>query len=627
MNAPWTLDAQQVARQLGVDPAQGLADTEAAQRLRRDGPNRLLTVKPRSLAAILWAQLRSLLVALLAVAAGIGFLSGDRVEAIAILVVIGLNTAIGFFSELRAVRSMEALRRLGVTTCRVRRDGRLQELPAEALVVGDVVLLEGGDVVPADLRLIDGARVLVDESALTGESLPVAKHADPLPADTPLAERACMLYRGTAVSAGTALGVVVATGMGTELGAISRLVGEAKPQTTPLEKRLDRLGQRLAIVALAIGAAIVLLGLVREHAPLPMLMTGIALAVAALPEGLPVVATLSLARGMHRMARRNALINRLAAVETLGATTVICTDKTGTLTENRLTVTHLVLAAGEPREVPAAVVPAQLAAARARLLEVGRLCNNAVLHGEQGLGDPLEVALLQAARDLPAGDSARVAEEPFDPVRRLMATVHGAPGDYRVAVKGAPEAVLACCVAVADGDVERPLDQALRRQWLAANEALAARGLRVLALARRRCERLPDDPYAELVLLGLVGLMDPPRADVAAAIADCRAAGIRVVMVTGDQLATARYVAQTLGLIDGDRAQVLPGAALERPQDYGGEAAVLAAPVFARVSPAQKMALVTRLQAHGEVVAMTGDGVNDAPALAQADLGIAIGAG
>jgi Ca2+-transporting ATPase len=630
MSSPWALDAPRVARDLGVDPAQGLSQAEAARRLRRDGPNRLGAVRRRRLLSILWAQLRSLLVGLLAVAAGIGFVAGDRVEAIAILAVIALNTAIGFFSELRAVRSMEALRRLGVTTCRVRRDGRLHALPTDALVRGDLVLLEGGDVVPADLRVLEAARVQVDEGALTGESLPVAKHADPLPAGTPLAERACMLYRGTAVSAGTALGVVTATGMDTELGAISRLVGEIKPQATPLERRLDRLGQRLAVLAVLIAVGVIGVGVAQHHAPMIMVMTGIALAVAALPEGLPVVATLSLARGMHRMARRNALVNRLAAVETLGATTVICTDKTGTLTENRLTVTHLVLPDAGPRELPADAVPPDLAAARARLLDAGRRCNNAVLHGEQGLGDPLEVALLLAARDLPALDGARLAEEPFDPVRRLMATVHEVAQGCRVAVKGAPEAVLARCVAVADGDGARPLDEAQRRQWLAANETLAAGGLRVLALAQCDCQAPPEDPYADLVLLGLVGLMDPPRADVAAAIADCRAAGIRVLMVTGDQLATARHVAQTLGLLDlteggSDGARVMPGAALERPQDHGGEAAVLEARVFARVSPAQKMALVTRLQVRGEVVAMTGDGVNDAPALKQADIGVAMG--
>ena len=628
--APWSQGAADVTTGLGVDPTVGLDSAQVAQRLRRDGPNRLPGVRPRSLLAILWAQLRSLLVGLLALAAGIGFLFGDTVEAYAILAVIALNTAIGFFSELRAVRSMEALRRLGVTACRVRREGALRELPAEALVVGDVVLLEGGDLVPADLRVLDSARLQVDESALTGESLPVAKHADPVPPGTPLAERACMLYRGTAVSAGTVLGVVTATGMATELGTISRLVSQAKPQSTPLEKRLDRLGQRVAGLALLIAAAIAATGLAADRDLMLMVMTGIALAVAALPEGLPVVATLSLARGMHRMARRNALINRLAAVETLGATSVICTDKTGTLTENRLTVTHLVLPSAGPLEVPADAVPASLADARDRLLHAGRLCNNAALHGDGGVGDPLEVALLQAARGIALADPERLREEPFDPVRRLMATVHGVPGGCRIAVKGAPEAVLARCVAVADGsDSPPPLTQTLREQWLAANEALAGRGLRVLALAERYSNDAPVDPYADLTVLGLVGLMDPPRSDVLVAIDQCRAAGIRVVMVTGDQPATASHVAQTLHLIephiDGPAAVVLPGEALERPQDFGGEDAVLAATVFARVSPAQKMALVTRLQARGEVVAMTGDGVNDAPALKQADIGIAMG--
>ena len=626
--APWSEPPQQVADGLGVDPVRGLDQGAAAARLRREGPNRLQAIKPRSLLGILWAQLRSLLVGLLAVAAVIGFLSGDVVEAYAILAVIALNTAIGFFSELRAVRSMEALRRLGVTRCRVRRDGQLRELAAEALVPGDVVLIEGGDLVPADLRLIEAARLQVDESALTGESLPVDKQLEPVPADTPLAERRCMLYRGTAVHAGSALGVVTATGMRTEVGAISRLVAQAAPQSTPLEQRLDRLGRRLAVLTLAVAAVIGALGLLEARDPMMMVMTGIALAVAALPEGLPVVATLSLARGMRRMARRNAVIKRLSAVETLGATTVICTDKTGTLTENRLTVTHLVLPGGEPAQVPIDAVPDGLRDRAARLLDVGRLCNNAELNEHGGVGDPLEVALLQAASSLPPPAPERLAEEPFDPVRRLMATVHADEGGCRVAVKGAPEAVLERSVAQADTDGRpQPLTAEQRRQWLEANQALAQRGLRVLALGERYCPTVPDDLYTEVVLLGLVGFMDPPRAEVKPAIAQCRAAGIRVVVVTGDQPATAGFVAQELGLLDSDGKVplVLPGEALERPEDYGGEAVVLAASVFARVSPEQKMALVTRLQAQGEVVAMTGDGVNDAPALRQADIGVAMG--
>ena len=628
---PWSQTAAQVASGLGVDAAVGLDSGQAAQRLQQGGPNRLPASRKRSLAGILWAQLGSVLVGLLGLAAGIGFLSGDTLEAGAIVVVIVLNTAIGFVSELRAARSMEALRRLGVTVCRVRRDGALRELSAEALVVGDIVLLEAGDLVPADLRVLDSARLQVDESALTGESLPVTKHADPLPVETPLGGRACMLYRGTACSAGTALGVVVATGADTEVGTINRLVSQAGPQATPLEKRLDRMGRRLAGLAFLIAAAIAATGFLDGRDPMLMVMTGIALAVAALPEGLPVVATLSLARGMHRMAGRNALINRLAAVETLGATTVICTDKTGTLTENRLTVSHLVLPGVSPLETLADAVPAALESARDRLLQAGRMCNNAALHGDGGVGDPLEVALLQAACGVSLADPERVHEEPFNPVQRLMATVHDGAGGRRVAVKGAPEAVLEHCIGVADGsDRPPPLTEAQRRQWLDANEALAARGLRVLALAQG-CSAAPSaDVYADLVLLGLVGFMDPLRREVLVAIDQCRAAGIRVVMVTGDQLATARHVAQALHLIDasgdGDAGAVaIPGEALERPQAYGGEEVVLAAAVFARVSPAQKLALVTRLQARGEVVAMTGDGVNDAPALKQADIGVAMG--
>jgi Ca2+-transporting ATPase len=649
--------AAAVAAALGTESGRGLDAAEVARRRAHWGRIALPAPPPRRLLGILAAQFRSLVIWLLILAAAAAFAFGDMVEGAAIAVVVLLNSAIGFATELRATRSIEALRRIGRVMARVRRSGRAMLLPADEIVPGDVIELEAGDRVSADLRLIEAAAMQIDESTLTGESAPVDKAIAPLPADTPLADRRNIAFTGTVVTRGSGLGIAVATGARSELGRISALTAAAEPERSPLEKRLDRLSRQLVWVALGLALAVAVAGLIGGRDPLLMIEMGVALAVAAVPEGLPVVATIALARGMWRMAERNALIERLSAVETLGATTVIFTDKTGTLTENRMAVARLLLpAAGDMVEVsvdtqdldqPFTVGDRppgenETAALRAAL-DIGALCSNAWLSApkdkqdtgpDDAVGDPLEVALLHAAhlagsrRDALLDRWPERHEVPFDSATRMMATVHDADGGVLIAVKGAPEAVLAAATRLPDG---RAVDDTLRRQWLEAAHSLALGGLRCLAVARRRGPaRTADHPFRDLELLGIVGLLDPPRADVPEALAACRSAGIRVVMVTGDHAATALAIARAVGLADGltdDGATVIEGRDL-RPVaelDAATRERLLAARVFARVSPEQKLDLVTLYQEAGEVVAMTGDGVNDAPALSKADIGVAMG--
>jgi Ca2+-transporting ATPase len=636
----WSLPWSLVAERLGVDVTRGLDADEVGRRRRRFGPNRLRRRKKRPAWRILADQFKSLIVLLLLAAAAVSLLFGETIEGFAIVVVILINAVLGFATELRAVRSMEALYALGVVHTRVRRDGVVAAVPAEDLVPGDVVLVEGGDVITADLRLVESSKLEADESVLTGESLPVPKDVAPVAPEAPLAERSCMLFKGTAVTRGSATALVTATGMATELGQISALVAEAEEEATPLEKRLNRLGGRLIHVTLALTAAIAAAGMWAGKDAFLMIETALALAVATIPEGLPIVATIALARGMRLMAKKHALVNRLSAVETLGATHVICTDKTGTLTENRMTVARLVLDDGEGgaaetfRKDGAPVEPEAHGGLRAAL-EVMALCNNATLRDgreEGATGDPLEVALLVAAaragldRERLIRSFPERREEAFDPERKLMATFHETAEGFRVAVKGAPEAVLAASTRAWTEHGIRPLDEAGRAAWMRRNEALAAEGFRVLAVAEKTVARPETDPYETLTFLALVALHDPPRSDARPAVEACRAAGIRVVMVTGDQPVTALAVARAVG-IAGEGADVIHGAEVpdltalpERERRR-----VLEAPIFARVTPKQKLDLIELHQRAGRIVAMTGDGVNDAPALKKADIGVAMG--
>ncbi|MFO8034545.1 MAG: cation-transporting P-type ATPase [Candidatus Bipolaricaulota bacterium] len=623
--------------------SKGLSQSEAKRRKREYGPNQLRQAKERPSWAILVDQFKSLIILLLSLAAALSFVLGEWIEGAAIAAVILINGAIGFFTELQAIRSMEALRRLSQVNAKVRRDDQILEIPAQDLVPGDIVLLNAGDIVTADLRLTESSKLQADESTLTGESVPVAKSVEPVDEDAPIAERTSMLFKGTAVTRGSGEGVVVAIGMDTELGHISSLVEEAKEEVTPLEKRLNRLGHRLIWVTLGIAAVVAMSGVLAGRDLLLMIETSIALAVAAIPEGLPIVATLALARGMWRMARRNALINRLSAVETLGATTVICTDKTGTLTENRMTVTQYVLSSGAVRLTSEALHkhgetgPIDDVALKAAL-EVGVLCNNASLNsedrnGDKGLGDPMEVALLVAGseagfdREELLSASPEMREEAFDPELKMMATYHQSQSSVRVAVKGAPEPVLSSCTSVLTSNGPASLTEEERHEWLATNQQLAEPGLRTLALAEKHISDPNEAPYQELTLLGLVALQDPPRQDVAEAIGVCKEAGIQVIMVTGDQAATASNIALAVGLTDKQDTRVLSGAEVKSLDELNPEERrrLLKIPVFARVSPRQKLDLVTLYQESGAVCAMTGDGVNDAPALKKADIGVAMG--
>ncbi|MCA9905493.1 MAG: HAD-IC family P-type ATPase, partial [Anaerolineae bacterium] len=625
---PSTQTSAAVLDALGVERAPGLTEAEAHARRERFGPNRLVEFKPRSAWAILVEQFKSVIVLLLLVASALSFAFEDNLEGVAILIVILLTAAIGFFTELRAVRSMEALRKLGQVTSRVRRGGQVQEVDAEQIVPGDILLLDGGDVVTADARLLEAAKLQVNESSLTGESIPVDKHIKPIAADAPMAERSNMVFKGTAITRGSGECVVTSTGMDTELGRISALVQTAEDETTPLERRLGQLGQRLAWLTITIAALLFVLGLLNGRDPIDMIETAIALAVASIPEGLPIVATIALARGMQRMAKRNALVNRLSAVETLGATTVICTDKTGTLTENKISVGAVLLNSAVidlDAQRPTTADPLLVDA-----LRIGVLCNNAVLNHQAengGVGDPLELALLNAGaqvdlrREQLLADMPEISEIAFDNDTNMMATIHRDGDGYYFAVKGAPEAVIAACrsLRVSPDEIET-LDEVNRHRWLERNAEAGSRGLRMLAVAEKRAADAEAEPYADLTLVALLGLHDPAREDVARALADCQQAGIRVVMVTGDQPATARRIAEAVGMTDGSPVEAVHGSELEPPEQLtdAERRRLLDARIFARVSPEQKLNIIAVHQANGARVAMTGDGVNDAPALKKA---------
>ncbi len=646
---PWARGGDEVARTLDVDPAHGLAARAVERRRERYGPNRLAEARSRGPLRILVDQFTSTVVLVLVAAEILALVFGHGAEAIAIAAVLIVNAAIGFVSEWRATRAMNALRELARPDVRVRRAGAERTVAEDELVPGDVVIVEAGDRGPADVRLIEANGLQVDESALTGESVAVTKRTDAVGDDAPLAERSGMLFKGTVVTAGSGEGLVVATGMATELGRIAELAATAEGRMSPLRQRLDRLGRRLALLTLAIAAAVAGLGLLAGQDPTRMIETALALAVAAIPEALPIVATIALARGMWLLARQNAVVNRLPAVETLGATQVILTDKTGTLTENRMHLVRVVTDADDHRldagregrgDADAQAEPAEPEDTLRRVLEVGALCNNASSDDEADeedggpQGDPTEVALVRGARRLGLDRTAllerqpEVREEPFDAERMLMATFHRGEGDdVRVAVKGAPGAVLDVCTEVAGEEGPRELDEGARRDWVERAEALAAEGLRVLAVAERTVQDADDDPYRELTLLGLVGLEDPPREGVRWAVEECQRAGITVVLATGDQAATARAIARQTSIVADEDAEVVEGADLPASGDLGEDERrrVLDTRVFARVSPEQKLRLIEALQSEGRVVAMTGDGINDAPALETADIGVAMG--
>ena len=638
---------QDVLNEFGVDAAQGLNSRQVEKQRKKYGRNRLKEAKQRGAWAIFVDQFKSPIIALLAVAAVLAFAFQEWIEGIAVVIAIALNAIIGFVTELRAVKSMESLQQLSKTQAKVRREGQVKQISADELVPGDIVVLEGGDLVPADLRLLEASKLQADESALTGESVPVSKNTEPVEADLPLAEQSNRLFKGTAVTRGSGEGIVIATGMNTELGQISELAEQAGGEQTPLEKRLDQLGRRLIWITLAIAVVVAAAGIIQGRDLVLMVETAIALSVAAVPEGLPIVATVALARGMWRMAQQNALINRLSAVETLGSTSIICTDKTGTLTQNRMTVTKIVTDAGEVTveeqgdtgftlEGNSIKVDQNHEALR-QILQVGVLCNNAELpdmgESDKTIGDPMEIALLEAGtragmrrpdlrQDLP--EEREVA---FDPEVKMMATYHQTDQGYWVAVKGAPETMLKHCSHHITAEGSQKLDQQSHDRWQQRMTETAEAGLRVLAFAAKTVDSPDAEPYKDLTLLGIVGLEDPPREGVKDSITACHQAGIRVIMVTGDQPITARNIGLAVGVVSEQEAEALQGKALRALDDLTKQdrQRLQQASVFARVSPEQKLNLIAIHQDAGSIVAMTGDGVNDAPALQKADIGVAMG--
>ncbi|WP_163783144.1 cation-translocating P-type ATPase [Myxococcus vastator] len=644
---PWhALPVEETESQLGTGPP-GLQRSTAGARLARHGPNQLAETPPTSPLALLVHQFKSPLIYILLAACAVTLVLGDLIDAGAIAAILAINAAIGFTQERRAEVSVRSLMRLVSPKARVIRDGHEWEVESRDLVPGDLVLLESGTRVPADLRLVSATALTVDESLLTGESANVHKRASVVAADAPLSDREDMAYTGTVVSSGRGRGYVVATGGATELGKIAGQIRGEAVSTTPLQERMDRFARLVGLVVLVGSGLSFLIGVVRGESMAHMFMLAVALAVAAVPEGLPVVLTITLAVGVGRMARRRAIIRKLPAIETLGSTTVIGTDKTGTLTENRMTVQELwaggrflTLSDEAPRR-DARARPVEGAEDLAEhpplylLLLAGVLANEAeVFQGEQGVetrGDPTEAALLLAAERLELahetvrGHWTSYAEIPFEPERQYSASIRERDGQRVVFVKGAPERVLTMSTAqLGEAGVE-PLNGEAVHQAAA---ALAGRGLRVLAMAYRRLEdkgARPDTVGAPegLVFLGLTGMMDPPRAGVREAIASCQDAGLRVVMITGDHVATARAIGQELGLAGGGAA--MTGTELATLDDEALRRRTKEVDIYARVAPEQKLRVVQALQAVGEVVAVTGDGVNDAPALKAADIGVAMG--
>jgi len=640
------LPADEVLSRFESSPA-GLAEAEAARRLDRWGPNRLEVAPPVPAWRILAAQGRSLVVLLLLAAGLLALALGDTVEAASILLVLALNVGLGFSTELGARRAMEGLERLQVPSATVRRDGRDRTVAAAELVPGDVIVLEAGARVAADARLLSVAELRLVEAPLTGEPFPVVKGVEPAAENAPLPDRAPMVYASTLVADGRGVAVVTGTGAATELGAITELAGATEREKTPLERRLDALGRRLIWLTVGLATAVAATGWARGADLWLMVETGLALAIAAIPEGLPVVATITLAVGMHRMARRRALIRRLPAVETLGAATLVCTDKTGTLTAGEMTVVRI-LTAGREIEVTGVgyrpegsflvgggALPADELPALRELLLTAALANRASLDASGGpRGDPTEAALLVAAakaglaREELLGGRPEVSEVPFTSERQLMATFHREQEGVVARVKGAPGRLLELSGAILEPDGRpRPLDADARREVLAANARLAGKGLRMLALARRRLredETPGEDALSDLVFLGLAAISDPPAPGVAATVATLHAAGVRTVMLTGDQRPTAESIARELGILR-EAESVLEGhelAALEGERLAPRLATVGA---ISRVSPADKLRIVEAFQRRGEIVAMLGDGVNDAPALKRADIGVAMG--
>jgi Ca2+-transporting ATPase len=652
----YAMQAAEVLKALET-PAEGLSRTEAARRLEQYGPNVLKEEEKISPWGIFIGQFKNFLILLLLVATVLSLFLGEMLDAIVIFAIVVASALLGFYQEYRAERAMEALKAMSSPTATVLRDGEESEITSADVVPGDIMLLTAGDRMPADGRLIEAANARVDEAALTGESTAVSKVANQVMAqDASIGDRKNMVFAGTVMTYGRARAVVTGTGMETEFGKIAKMLQEVEEEPSPLAQKMDYIGKRLGIACLIVSAVVMGLGILRGNPILEMFIWAISLAIAAVPEALAAVVTGALAIGVQRAARRNAIVRRLPAVETLGCTTVICSDKTGTLTKNEMTIRQLyvggrtldVTGVGfEPVgnfQVDGKPVEAATDATLQKLLTAGALCNDANLTRVNGAwkikGDPTEGALVVAAAkgklDLGQLRQAvpRVGEIPFESERKRMSTVHrAANGDLTAFVKGAPELILERCTHMERNGQREPLTAEMRQQILAENDRMAKSALRVLGVSCRGVNVQsdtydPDELEKDMTFLGLTGMIDPPRDEVKYAIKECREAGIRAVMVTGDHKLTAQAIARELGMLAGDgqpERRVLEGKELDKMTEEQLTAIVEDVAVYARVSPEHKMKIVGAWKSRKHVVAMTGDGVNDAPALKRADIGVAMG--
>ena len=644
MKQYYSQPVSETVQDLQSNLAAGLSGQEAEKRIQEHGPNRLEGAKGKSLLQMALEQLKDFLVLILIAAAVISIFLGEELEGIVILAIVVLNTFLGVYQENKASNALKALKEMASPHAKVLRDGQVMEIASQDVVPGDVVILEAGDYIPADLRLIETVNLKIDEAALTGESVPVEKDASAvLDGEASLGDRINCAYMGTVITYGRGRGIITETGMKTQMGNIAGMLNESEDEATPLQKKLDSLGKTLGIVCLAICGVIFLLGWWHGDKIFDSFMNAVALAVAAIPEGLTVVVTVVLAMGMQKMVKVNAIIKRLSAVETLGSTTVICSDKTGTLTQNKMTIQRvydgkeLYSVSGTGYSGAGEITDASgnnVSDAVGKLLEGILLCNDALYDpaSETIVGDPTEGAMVVLAHKAGIVKSAleerypRLQEIPFDSDRKLMSTFHSIGGKNVMYTKGAPDELLRRCVSIDLGGRVEPLTDEKRQEILAVNQSMAESALRVIGGAYREMEKVDTsfESENELVFTGLVGMIDPPREEAKAAIQVCKKAGIQVKMITGDHKITATAIGQQLGIVEGN-AVAIEGRAINEMDDEQLKECVKTTNVFARVSPEHKVRLVDAVRANGSIAAMTGDGVNDAPSLKHADIGIAMG--
>ena len=630
------LNVKDAFREFQTDPNKGLSPGEVSSRQLKYGYNEFEKTKHTTLWQKFISQFKSFMIIVLifaAIISGItGYMNGEGItDALIILVILIANAIIGVFQEAKAEKSLDALEKMSAAHSKVIRDGEMKIVESRELVPGDIVVIETGDSVPADLRLVESSNLKVQESALTGESVPVEKDADAIvDADAPIGDRINMAYSSCSVIYGHGKGIVTAIGGKTEVGKIASMIQSVPDIRTPMQIRLDKLGKTLAIICLAVCVVIMVIGLCYGRGIMDMFMTAVSLAVAAIPEGLPAVSTVVLALGVQRIAKKNAIVRNLPSVETLGSTTVICSDKTGTLTQNRMTVTEIYVA-GHSYETDEDNILIR------EMLKMSILANDATFNTEKtAIGDPTETALLDVGmkygidKTILDVDMPRIAEIPFDSERKLMTTVHRSDSEeYIIAVKGGLDEILNCCTRINDGTEVRPLTEEDKNDILKANFDMASKALRVLAICCKSLNEIPDTITSatlenELIFLGMVGMIDPPREEAEEAVRRCKEAGIKPVMITGDHKITATAIAKSLGIITTEDC-VLTGTDVEMMDDEQLKQLAGNVSVFARVAPEHKVRIVRAFQSRGNVVAMTGDGVNDAPALKLADIGVAMG--